>query len=137
MPAPTRSVTRAAAAALAAAAVLSACTPERLRPGPPSLAIEVPAGSTVFSPDTLPILIHAQDDNGLDSVTVTVLGETAEVDAFDEVEVLDILTWPIPEGLPAGELIEIQAYAKDLAGERTTITTSVTVIARPGAAGQR
>lgn len=123
----------AALAGLAGTVVHAGCTPERLRPGPPSLTIEVPAGNTVFSPDTLPILIHVRDDNGLDSVTVTVFGETADVDAFDEVEVIDIFDWPIPDGLMPGELVEIQGYAKDLVGERTNVTTSVTVIARPPA----
>jgi hypothetical protein len=32
-----------------------------------------------------------------------------------------------------GELIEITGYAKDLVGDRTTVTTSVTVIAGPPA----
>jgi hypothetical protein len=120
-----------AAAALAALSLAGACTPDRLRPGPPSLVINGPAGSTVTSPDTVGIEVLAQDDNGLDSVTVTILGVTEELGAFDEVEVHDILFWPIPGGLPPGTLVEIVGYAKDLVGERTTVTTSVTVIAPP------
>lgn len=115
--------------ALAAAGALSgACTPDRLRPGPPRLVITGPEGSTVTSPDTTGIEVFAQDDNGLDSVTVTILGQTVELDAFDLVELHDILFWPIPEGLSPGTLIEITGYAKDLVGERTTVTTSVTVV---------
>lgn len=124
--------------AAAATAILLAggCTPERLRPGPPSLVVEGPEGSTVFSPDTVGISVFARDDNGLDSVTVTILGRTEELGAFDRVEVSDIFIWPIPAGLPAGELIEIQGYAKDLVGERTVVTTSVTVVNRPASAAR-
>jgi hypothetical protein len=121
-----------ALAALAAAS-LSGCESDRLRPGPPSLTVEGPAGSTVFSPDTIGISVFAQDDNGLDSVTVTILGRTEELGAFDEVEVADILVWVIPAGLNAGDLIEILGYAKDLVGERTTVTITVTVVDRPEA----
>jgi hypothetical protein len=87
----------------------------------------------VFSPDTIGISVFAQDDNGLDSVTVTILGRTEELGAFDEVEVADILVWVIPAGLNAGDLIEILGYAKDLVGERTTVTITVTVVDRPEA----
>jgi hypothetical protein len=112
-------------------AALAACKPERLRPGPPSLVIEGPDGSTVFSPDTIGISVFARDDNGLDSVTITVLGRTEELGAFDRVEVSDVFIWQIPPGLAAGELVEILGYAKDLVGERTSVTTSVTVVDRP------
>jgi hypothetical protein len=113
------------------AAWLGGCKTDRLRPGPPSLSIDLPPGATVFSPDTLGIAVRAHDDNGLDSVTVTILDRTEAVNAFNEVDVVDGLLWPIPEGLTPGELIEIRGYAKDLVGDRTTVTTSVTVVARP------
>lgn len=117
---------------VAAAAWLAGCTTDRLRPGPPSLTIELPPGATVFSPDTLGLVVRAHDDNGLDSVTVTILGRTEEVlDAFNNVDALGAFLWPIPGGLTPGELVEITGYAKDLVGDRTTVTTSVTVIARP------
>jgi hypothetical protein len=99
--------------------------------------IEGPEGSTVFSPDTVGIAVFARDDNGLDSVTITVLGRTEELGAFDRVEISDVFIWPIPAGLRAGELVEILGYAKDLVGERTFVTASVTVIDRPPAAAAR
>jgi hypothetical protein len=133
---PRRALPTLAPAAVAAALLLAGCTPERLRPGPPSLVVEGPEGSTVFSPDTVGISVFARDDNGLDSVTITVLGRTEELGAFDRVEVSDIFIWPIPAGLTAGELIEIQGYAKDLVGERTVVTTSVTVVDRPASAAR-
>jgi hypothetical protein len=118
---------------VAAAVWLAACGTDRLRPGPPSLSIELPPGATVFSPDTLGLVVRAHDENGLDSVTVTILGRTEEADAFNQVDAVDVFLWPIPEGLTPGELVEIRGYAKDLVGDRTTVTTSVTVIARPAA----
>jgi hypothetical protein len=122
---------------MAAAGAGVGCTPDRLRPGPPSLVVEGPEGSTAFSPDTIAIAIFAQDDNGLDSLTVTVGDRTEDLDVFEDVEFSDILFWTIPEGLTPGELIDIVAYAKDLVGERTTVNTSVTVVARPAAGAAR
>jgi hypothetical protein len=125
-----------AALAAVGAAVVPGCTPDRLRPGPPSLVIEGPQGSTAFSPDTIPISVFARDDNGLDSVTVTILGRTEELGAFDRTEISNVFFWPIPEGLTPGDLVEIVGNAKDLVGERTTVTTSVTVVARPAGAAR-
>jgi hypothetical protein len=117
---------------IATAAWLGGCKSDRLRPGPPSLTIELPPGATVFSPDTLGLVVRAHDDNGL--VTVTILGRTEDVlDAFDNVDAVGVLLWPIPDGLTPGLLVEITAYAKDLTGDRTTTTASVTVVARPSA----
>lgn len=122
-------------ALLAAAA---GCAEDRLRPGPPTLTIEPPPGNVVTSPDTALIIVRARDDNGLDSVTVTILDRTEEIDAFDRIEADGIFLWPIPAGLIPGELIGISAYAKDLVGDRTTATASVTVVAPPALnAGRR
>lgn len=112
----------------------AACSPDRLRPGPPSLVIEVPEGNTVTSPDTMPMRVYVRDDNGLDSVTVSLRDLTVEINAFDRVEYADIIEWPIPEGLLPGDLLTFIGYAKDLVGERTSITTTVTVVAPPVAA---
>jgi hypothetical protein len=120
-------------ALVVAIAWLAACRTDRLRPGPPSLAIELPPGATVFSPDTITLGVRAHDDNGLDSVTIMILDRTEEAGAFDRVDLVTVFFWPIPEGLAPGELVDITGYAKDLVGDRTTVTTSVTVIARPAA----
>jgi hypothetical protein len=119
-----------AAAALLVAVGVAGCGPDRLRPGPPTLSVELPPGNTVFSPDTLNLVIRASDPNGLDSVTVTILGVTEEVDAFDRTETVGLVRWPIPAGLVPGETVAVRAYAKDLVGERTTVDASVTVVAR-------
>jgi hypothetical protein len=78
--------------------------------------------------------VYVRDDNGLDSVTVSLRDLTVEINAFDRVEYADIIEWPIPEGLAPGELLTFIGYAKDLVGERTSITTTVTVVAPPVAA---
>lgn len=128
-----------AAAVLAGAVV--ACSPDRLRPGPPSVSIEVRQGSTVFSPDTLPILIVATDPNGLETLIVSFMGPAQEpvgigqlsIETGDKVEVIAPLSWPIPTGLVPGELLTIVARATDLTGQATTTEATVTVIERPPA----
>lgn len=121
----------ASALAFALLAIAAGCAEDRLRPGPPTLTIEPPSGNVVTSPDTALIIVLARDDNGLDSVTVTILGRTEEVDAFDRREAEGVFLWPIPGGFLPGEVIEIAAYAKDLVGDRTTATASVMVVAPP------
>ncbi|MCH7875519.1 MAG: hypothetical protein IH965_09510 [Gemmatimonadetes bacterium] len=125
------------AAAVLAGAVVT-CSPDRLRPGPPSVSIEVRQGSTVFSPDTLPILIVATDPNGLKTLIVSftgddTLGPAQDIDTGDDVEVIAVLSWPIPTGLVPGQLLTIVARATDLTGQATTTEATVTVIERPPA----
>lgn len=125
------------AAAVLAVAVTT-CSPDRLRPGPPSVSIEVRQGSTVFSPDTLPILIVATDPNGLKTLIVSftgddTLGPAQDIDTGDDVEVIAVLSWPIPTGLVPGQLLTIVARATDLTGQATTTEATVTVIERPPA----
>lgn len=125
-----------------AAAVLAVgvatCSPDRLRPGPPSVSIEVRQGSTVFSPDILPIRIVATDPNGLETLIVSftgddTLGPAQDIDTEDNVEVIALLSWPIPTGLVPGQLLTIVARATDLTGQATTTEATVTVIERPPA----
>ncbi len=120
------------AAAVLASAVAT-CSPDRLRPGPPSVSIEVRQGSTVFSPDTLPILIVATDPNGLETLIVSFLGNAQEIATGNEVEVISVLSWPIPADLVPGRLLTIVARATDLTGQATTTEATVTVIERPPA----
>lgn len=119
--------------ALLACAALSiaGCAEDRLRPGPPSLQLEPPPGSVVASPDTFAVGVYARDDNGLDSIVVTFLGQQREIDGFGDIELVDAVIFTVPEGLAVGELVEVEGYARDLAGGRTFATLSLTVIA-PG-----
>jgi hypothetical protein len=112
-----------------AALLLAACTGERQRPGPPVISLELPIGHVVASPDTFAVGVHAQDDNGLDSVVVIFLGEQREVFAFNEVEVSDFVFLTVPAGRIVGELVEVQAFARDLVGARTVTSATLTIVA--------
>jgi hypothetical protein len=122
--------TRRLAALGLAALALAACAGDRPRPGPPSIQLELPVGQVVASPDTFAVGVTARDDNGLDSVVVTFLGERREVFAFNEIEVSDFVFFIVPEGRIVGELVEVQAFALDLVGGRTVTSASLTIVAR-------
>jgi hypothetical protein len=113
--------------ALVALAALAACDAERLRPGPPALVLEMPPGNVVTSPDTFVVGIVARDDNGLDSLVITFLDQVRDVFVFDEIEVVDGVLFVMPEGYAVGEVLEVSGFARDLVGERTTVTATVTV----------
>jgi hypothetical protein len=110
-------------------AALTACGEDRLRPGPPALVLEMPPGSVVTSPDTFVVGIYARDDNGLDSLGVTFLDQARDIPVFDDVEVVDGVFFIVPAGYVVGEVLEVRGVARDLVGERTTATGSVTVVA--------
>jgi len=119
------------AASLVLAGGLLACDGERLRPGPPELVLTGPESGTVFSPDTIVIAVRAVDANGMDSVAVTVLGQSASTRAFAEVVLEDLLLFVIPAGLTVGDPVTFTGVAVDLAGQTTTQTLVLTVAARP------
>jgi hypothetical protein len=85
----------------------------------------------VFSPDTIVIAVRAVDANGMDSVAVTVLGQSASTRAFAEVVLEDLLLFVIPAGLTVGDPVTFTGVAVDLAGQTTTQTLVLTVAARP------
>lgn len=124
-----RVLTLRAPAAGLAGLVLAACAGERQRPGPPAIRLELPIGHVVASPDTFTVGVRAQDDNGLDSVVVTFLGEQREVFAFNEFEVSDVVFFTVPEGRIVGELVDVQAFARDLVGARTETSATLTIVA--------
>lgn len=107
----------------------ASCSPERLRPGPPSISIEVPAGSTVESPDTVLIRVTVMDPNGLSSVDVSFVGVTEELDiSATEVEVTGLFAWPVPAGFDPGTVLTIAVRAVDLTGAATVREATVTVV---------
>ena len=112
---------------------LSACAPDRGRPGPPSVAIEVRAGSTVYSPDTLPFTVTASDTDGLDSLSVTFLDSTAFVQTEYRSEVQQSFRWPVPGQLQPGRLLRISARATDVRRLETVSSVEITVFLRPAA----
>ena len=113
-----------------AVVTLAGCAEERGRPGPPAIAIEIPPGSTVFSPDTLQFTIKATDPDGLDSVTVTFLDSTASIETNFDPDITRTLRWPVRSGLAAGRRLTLSARATDLKGLAETRTDTITVISR-------
>lgn len=114
--------------ALAVALTASAaCGGDRQRPGPPILELGLPPGKLVTSPDTFAVSITAQDDNGLDSVVVTFLGDVRSLSVFNEFEVADIVFFTVPAGAAVGDTLEVFGYARDLVGERTFVTDTLLV----------
>jgi len=112
---------------LLALTAVAACEAERLRPGPPTLELEMPPGNVVTSPDTFVVGIFARDDNGLDSLVVSFLDQVRDISVFNEIEVVDGVFFVVPEGYAVGEVLEVSGFVRDLSGERTTVTGSVTV----------
>ena len=110
---------------------VAACETSRTRPGPPTITIDPPEGSTVFSPDTLDFQVQAQDPDGLDSLSVTVLDATKAYNTDFNTETTVQVSVLVPAGLPAGSLIRILVSARDLTGEGTVDTATITVIKRP------
>ena len=128
--APLRLRARCIVPTLAVATLIAACTDDRQRPGPPTISLEVPIGNVVASPDTFAVRVRARDDNGLDSVVVSFLGERRDLFAFSETEVVDVVFFVVPEGRVVGEIVEVQAYALDLLGGRAVTGATLTIIAR-------
>ena len=114
--------------AVAVALIASAaCGGDRQRPGPPTLELGLPPGKLVTSPDTFAVSIRAQDDNGLDSVVVSFLGDVRSLSVFNEFEVADIVIFTVPAGTAVGDTLEMFGYARDLVGERTFIIDTLLV----------
>jgi hypothetical protein len=125
---------RPSATGLAVLATLySACAPDRGRPGPPSVVIELRAGSTVYSPDSLPFSVTASDTDGLDSLTVNFLDSIAVVPTEYQNQVQRSFRWPVPSRLTTGRVLRLSARATDVRRLETVSTVEITVISRPTA----
>ena len=95
------------------------------------MTIEVRAGSTVFSPDTLPFTVSANDPDGLDSLVVTFLDSAVHIAADLRSETTRSFNWPVPSGLTLGRHLTIRARALDVEGLEGLRTADVTVVLRP------
>jgi len=113
--------------------LMAAACGERKRPGPPSLTLDPPPGSVVTSPDTFAIGVHANDDNGLDSILVSFLDQIRGIDAFEKLELTDFVTFTVPSGYTPGTALKIIGVARDLTGEQVSTSVSVTVVDSSGA----
>jgi hypothetical protein len=119
-----------AAVFLVLTGLLSACAPDRDRPGPPSVVIAVPAGSTVYSPDTLPFMVTASDVDAVGTLAVTFLDSTTTVETGFQAQVQESFRWPVPSRLQAGQLLTLSARATDVRGLTTVNSVNLTVIPR-------
>lgn len=117
-------------AVLAALAV--GCSPERLRPGPPSIRLEFPEGKDVTSPDTVAIRIVAEDPNGLDTVTIALDTSSVTINAFARTELVDAVFFLIPDGLAVGTELTALGVAADLTGQVTRESTTLRVVSGSG-----
>jgi hypothetical protein len=118
-------------ATVALLAFAASCETSRTRPGPPTVTIDPPLGSTVYSPDTLRFSVSAQDPDGLDSLFVTVFDTTKAFETDFNTEETVQVGILVPAGLLPGGVIKIFARARDLTGEETLDTASITIIKRP------
>ena len=109
-------------------ALTAACSGERLRPGPPSVALEFPDGTSVTSPDTLTVRVLANDPNGLDTVSVALREGVITLSAFADTELVEIVFVSIPPGIPAGTALTLVATAADLSGLITQTSAELTVV---------
>lgn len=112
---------------------LLSCSPDRVRPGPPRLTIDLFQGTTVLSPDTIYMGVHASDPNGLDSVAISFQGVAQTVFSSVEgnVSADDTVGWIIPDGASPNSMFWFYGYARDLTGDTTVDSVSVTVVAPP------
>ena len=108
--------------------VAAGCLSDRPRPAPPQLTI-VLSSLTVRSPDTLRGNLHAEDSDGIDSVWLSIDGGPPKGSDGLLKAVFDApFKAPIGGGHSAGERIQVKLQARDVAGFRGELDTSVTVI---------
>jgi hypothetical protein len=102
-----------------------ACRSERLRPGPPAVAITL--GQSVAGPlDTISGSVLATAPEGLDSVIVVVGDERLAVDGRLDTEVQFSFRWPLELRFFPGDTAFFVAIAKDL--ERFTASDTAPVV---------
>jgi len=112
----------------ALAALTVACSGERLRPGPPNIVLEFPSGTTVMSPDTLTVVVRANDPNGLDTVSVALRDAIVTLSAFARTELVELVFLQIPTDIPPGTVLTVVATAADLSGLMAQATASLNVV---------
>jgi hypothetical protein len=124
------------AAVFAAALVIGAstfvgCSPSRSRPGPPRVKIEIANSASITSPDTFTVVFSAVDDDGLDSLSLRWGNVQFDVNTFFRTEASETVELPVPAGLPPGTTRNIVVNARDLFGQTTVESQTVTIVASP------
>lgn len=111
----------------------ASCLSERPRPAPPTVAISLDK-TTVESrdpptpPDTLVVTVRAADPDGIDSVWAQLAGDppSGADGAFDPL-LEGPFRLPVPRGVASGTVLPVRVLARDRAGFRTELDTSVVV----------
>jgi hypothetical protein len=115
----------------AALIVVVACEPSRSRPGPPRVTIDIPNGTSVFSPDSFVVNFSAVDDDGLDSLVLRWRTLIFDINTEFRVEASASRTLLVPPGLPPGATLLLRVGARDLVGQTTEEFRTITVLGRP------
>ena len=109
--------------ALAGIVALGAgCTDPRSRPGPPTVQVTLEAGHTINSPGSILGSIYAYDENGLDSIVVSIhsaderlIGDSTFFSS-EPFETTRPLVWQVPAGMSAGTGIQVVARVVNYIG---------------------
>ncbi len=126
---------RALPALLVCGTALAGCFEERVRPGPPQLAISLNR-TQVQSPDTLGGRIRATDSDGIDSLWLVVDSLRFGFEGFFLSDIEGPFLVPIPGGRPPGLPVSIRLESRDVLGFVATLDTFVR-IAFPSSAGTK
>jgi len=95
--------------------LLVACGDPRGRLAPPTVEVTLADGGTVPTPGVLRATVHATDENGLDSIVVSVRSSDlriAEDTAFFALDAFDTshdLEWLVPAGLADSTRVQVVA----------------------------
>lgn len=111
--------------------LFSGCGPNRGRPGPPRVNIDIESGTSVFSPDTFSVVFSAVDEDGLDSLNLRWGNLQFDVNTFFRTEVTETVELVVPDNISPGIQRSISVRAKDLFGQSTVEFLTVTIVARP------
>jgi hypothetical protein len=100
----------------------AACGDARHRPAPPVVELTLANGGVVPSPGVLRATLHVTDENGLDTLRVSIhsaderLIEDTLFFAFDAFDSTHNLEWMVPSGMSDGVGIQVVARARSYIG---------------------
>ena len=83
------------------------------------------------SPDVVGGTIVVEDPDGIDSIWVTLQTTRTGTDGFFDRSISVPLRFDIPPNLTPGTILDLRFEARDIAGFRSTLDTTLTVVAGP------
>ncbi len=104
----------------------AACLEDRPRPAPPFIRLTIDQDS-VRSPDTVTGTITVRDDDGIDSVWLSVDTVRRGDDGFFQPTYVRAYRFPVPSGRVLGDTVRLHGEARDVAGFLGVKDTFVTV----------